>query len=72
MPHYTVQIDWDDDASVWIATSEDIPGLVLESGSSDALVEKVRAAVPELLNLNGQPSTSMTIRIVSSRELAMA
>ena len=42
----------DDDAAVWIATSDDVPGLVLESGSLDALIEKVRFAVPELLELN--------------------
>ena len=43
---------WDPDASVWIATSDDVPGLVLESGSFDALIERVRYAVPELLKLN--------------------
>ena len=35
--NYTVNLVWDDEAAVWIATSEDIPGLVLESGSFDAL-----------------------------------
>ncbi len=29
-----------------------IPGLVLESGSFDALLERVRFAAPELLELN--------------------
>ena len=53
MPEYVVKFLWDAGASVWIATSEDIPGLVLESGSFDALVERVRFAVPELLVLNG-------------------
>ena len=45
-------IQWDADAAVWIATSEDVPGLVLESGSFDALLERVRYAVPELVELN--------------------
>ena len=49
---YIVKFQWDDDASVWVATSDDIPGLVLESGSFDALVERVRFAVPELIELN--------------------
>ena len=44
---------WDEEAAVWIATSDDVPGLVLESGSFDALVERVKLAVPELLKLNG-------------------
>jgi hypothetical protein len=49
---YRIQFDWDAEAGVWIATSEDVPGLVLESGSIDALNERVRYAVPELLKLN--------------------
>ena len=43
---------WDDEACVWVATSNDVPGLVLEHGSFDVLVEKVRLASPELLELN--------------------
>ena len=53
MSEYTINFSWDPEASVWIATSENIPGLVLESGSFDALIERVRFAVPELLELNG-------------------
>ncbi len=49
---YTVTLLWDDDASVWVATSDDIPGLVLEGGSADALIERVRFAAPGLMALN--------------------
>ena len=52
---YTVNFTWDDEASVWIAQSDDIPGLVLEGGSLDALIERVRFAAPELLDLNRTP-----------------
>ena len=51
-----IDLTWDDEASVWIATSKDVPGLILESGSFDALIERVRNAVPELLELNSKPS----------------
>ena len=44
---------WDPEASVWIATSDDVPGLVLESGSLDVLMERVKYAVPDLLSLDG-------------------
>ena len=37
---------------VWIATGDDVPGLVLESGSFDALIERVNNVVPELIELN--------------------
>ena len=52
---YKVEFLWDEEAEVWVATSKDIPGLVLESGSFDALVERVKIAVPELIELNGLP-----------------
>ena len=39
-------------AAVWVATSEDIPGLVLESRSVDTLIERARYAMPELFRLN--------------------
>lgn len=55
---YKIQFDWDAEAAVWIATSDDVPGLVLESGSIDALVERVRVAVPELLTLNRMQTLS--------------
>ena len=50
---YRIRIEWDSEAAVWIATSKDVPGLVLESGSIETLVEQVQLAVPELFELNG-------------------
>lgn len=49
---YVINFVWDSEANVWIATSDDVPGLVLESGSFDALLERTRMTVPELLALN--------------------
>jgi len=50
----TVVLIWDDEAKVWIAESNDIPGLCLESASFDELIEDVRVAAPEMLLLNCQ------------------
>jgi hypothetical protein len=47
---------WDSDASVWVAESEDIPGLVAEADSPNNLALKLRILVPELLELNGVPA----------------
>ncbi|MCR4771030.1 MAG: DUF1902 domain-containing protein [Oscillospiraceae bacterium] len=61
---YTANLQWDPEAAVWTATSDDINGLVLESGSVDALIERVRYAVPELLELNHQePASAIRFRI---------
>ena len=51
---YVVRLDWDEEAEVWIATSDEIKGLVLESDNVDTLVQRTLKAVPELLELNGQ------------------
>ena len=64
---YVINVIWDNDAAVDIATSESIPGLVLESGSFDALVEKVRVAVPELLQLNNDKAEIVDLTFLSER-----
>ena len=71
MPEYKIDFLWDNEASVWVATSENIPGLVLESGSFDALIERVRFAIPELLELNGL-STSPLVSFHSLRQERIA
>ena len=48
---YTVQAAWDDEAKVWVAESEDVPGLATEAASPEALLNKLRVLVPELLDL---------------------
>lgn len=68
---YIITFTWDEDASVWIATSNDIPGLVLESGSFDALLERTRFAVPELLSLNASDSQSFSLTFKSERRERM-
>ena len=50
---YQVEARWDAEAGVWVAESNDIPGLVAEAESKNALVEKIRVLVPELFELNG-------------------
>jgi predicted RNase H-like HicB family nuclease len=50
---YIINLNWDEEAGVWIATSSDIKGLVLESSSLEKLKQRVRSAVPELIELNG-------------------
>lgn len=69
---YIVNLNWDSEASVWIATSNDIPGLVLESGSFDALLERVRFAVPELLALNRAKTSPLTLTFLSERHERIA
>ena len=48
---YDVRLVWDEQARVWY-TNTDIPGLCLESDTFDGLVEEVKLAAPEMLELN--------------------
>lgn len=69
---YVITLTWDNEAGVWVATSEDIPGLVLESGSFDALLERVRFAVPELLELNKDTKDHLSLLFISQRHERVA
>ena len=62
-----VKIFWDNEAAVWIATSDDLPSLVLESGSCDALIERVKYTVPELLELEGIKADFCDLNFISNR-----
>ncbi len=50
---YNVQARWDGEGGVWVAESEDVPGLVAEAESPNALAGKLRVLIPELLEVNG-------------------
>jgi len=48
-----VRAHWDADARVWVALSDDVPGLVAEASSLDELFSELQTLIPELLALNG-------------------
>jgi predicted RNase H-like HicB family nuclease len=50
-----IHATWDDEAKVWVATSDDVPGLVTEATSFDTLMPKLKVMIPELLDANGYP-----------------
>lgn len=50
---FEIVAHWDGEAEVWVAESEDVPGLVAEADSPNGLVTKLRTLIPELLELNG-------------------
>ncbi|WP_136650694.1 DUF1902 domain-containing protein [Paracoccus aeridis] len=50
-----VDVQYDPDAEVWVGTSNDVRGLVVEGEDLDALAKNVLSAVPALIELNGLP-----------------
>ena len=51
---YYVHAQWDEEARVWVASSDDVPGLATEADTTEALVQKLKTLIPELLEVNGQ------------------
>ena len=50
---FFVRAEWDEVASVWVATSDDVPGLATEASTMESLIEKLKVIIPELLEANG-------------------
>lgn len=70
---FVVTAEWDDEARVWVATSDDIPGLVTEAATLDDLFGRVVQVAPELLDDNGVPREAggmVDIHIVSDLRAA--
>ena len=68
----TVHAEWDAEAKVWVATSDDVPGLITEAPTVEALTEKLAVIIPELLDANGvsvsSASAEVPINLIAHRE----
>ena len=61
-----VKAEWDDEAGVWVATSDDVPGLVAEHSDFRKLQELVLNLIPVLLvenNLLPQPHSAQDVPV---------
>jgi predicted RNase H-like HicB family nuclease len=47
-----VRAEWDEVARVWVASSDDVPGLATEGDTVEGLIEKIKVMIPELLAVN--------------------
>lgn len=48
-----VRAIWDDEAKVWVAESSDLPGLITEADTVEALLGKLQAIIPDLIEDEG-------------------
>jgi len=48
-----VEAFWDEEAQVWVASSDDVPGLITEADTMEHLMKKLKILIPELLQANG-------------------
>jgi hypothetical protein len=63
---------WDAEAGVWIATSNDVAGLVVEAGTWPAMIEEVRLILPELLEFAGGRSDNLSLTFKAEEHLEVA
>ena len=67
-----IQARWDDDAGVWLATSRDVPGLVIEADTWALMIEEVKMNLPELLDLPVGTSNSLSLTFKAEEHLDLA
>ncbi|NJL51855.1 MAG: DUF1902 domain-containing protein [Hydrococcus sp. SU_1_0] len=69
---YKIEAFWDSETRVWVAESDDVPGLVTEADTIEALTAKLRVMIPELLLFNDIVAAeyvgNITFELVSHRQ----
>jgi hypothetical protein len=60
-----IHADWDPDASVWVATTQDLRGLVTEAETIEALRAKLPGMVLDLLEEGGVSDLPASIEIIA-------
>jgi len=60
-----VHADWDPEAAVWVATTQDLRGLVTEAESIEALRAKLPGMILDLLEEGGVSDLPASIEIVA-------
>jgi hypothetical protein len=68
----TVQARWDSEASVWLATSDDVPGLVVEADTWPGMINEVQLVLPELLQLSGAAGDKLSVTCKAEEHLHLA
>ncbi len=67
-----IQARWDGEAKVWIATSRDVPGLVVEADTWSSMIEEVRLILPELLDVRGERHDDLSLTFKAEEHLDVA
>lgn len=75
MQRIEVKAEWDSEAKVWVATSDDLPGLVTEAETVEALQRKLATMIPELLEANGNLGADIReipLNLIAHREATIS
>lgn len=61
-----VRATWDSQAEVWVAESEDVPGLVTEAESIEVLLRKLPGIIADLLYDDSGRDVTIPIELIAS------
>jgi hypothetical protein len=67
-----IQAQWDGEASVWIATSRDVPGLLVEADTWPQMIDEVRLVLPDLLEVRGETHKDISLTFKAEEHLDLA
>ena len=68
----TINARRDGEAKVWLATNEDVPGLVVEGETWPAMIRETRAVLPDLLELQGAAASRLSLTFRAEEHLDLA
>lgn len=68
----TINARWDDEAAVWLATSPDVAGLVVEATTWPEMIEEVRLVLPDLLAVSGTEAEGLSLTFKAEEHLESA
>jgi predicted RNase H-like HicB family nuclease len=60
-----IHADWDPEANVWVATTQDLRGLVTEAETLEALRAKLPGIIHDLLEESGTTDLPASIEIIA-------
>lgn len=60
---FSIDAAWDDEANVWLATSADVPGLVVEAETWPSLMHEIELVLPDLLDLEAGASEDIAFNV---------
>ena len=68
---YEIRVEWDAEAGVWYIEDSNVPGLVGEAPTLEAMMVLLRVRVPEVLEENGCPrDDDIPLRLLTTAHLA--
>ena len=68
MTTFIIRAEWDEEARVWYVADSNVPGLSTEAPTAEALVDKLKVMLPELLELNdGVEYSSVPFELIAHR-----